>query len=292
TPSRSTSTRTKAAWAGITPTPAPAPPEEKSASEKASRPGRDRDSAADDRVVAATPETEQAAAAQPAQDGSLNQAPHRMARLTSVRHWSTPDYTRVAIDLEQEVQYQVGRVPHPDRIFFDLVGTKLAPDLVGKSFDVGAGFLHRIRLAQYKVNTARVVLDVAAVADSSAFLLPNPSGLIMDLHGKLPPGQVAAANPEVTAPVTPVAPVKARKGESAASAVTVTQLKPATSGRPPEATAAQAIADKIKTPAVPPHEAKSGPQAPSQSAISRPAPEPAAATQSAKDSSQKAQYTQ
>src|SRR5262249_37575661 len=127
TPSRSTSTRTKAAWAGITPPPAPAPPEEKSASEKASRPGRDRDSAADDRVVAATPETEQAAAAQPAQDVSLNQAPHRMARLTSVRHWSTPDYTRVAIDLEQEVQYQVGRVPHPDRIFFDLVGTKLAP---------------------------------------------------------------------------------------------------------------------------------------------------------------------
>src|SRR5262249_13563848 len=132
------------------------------------------------------------------------------------------------------------------------------------------------------------VLDVDDVAEYSAFLLPNPYRLIIDIHGKLPPRQVAAVKPEVTAPVTPVAPVKDRKGESAASDVTVTQLKPATSGRPPEATAAQAIADKIKTPAVPPHEAKSGPQAPSQSAVSRPAPEPAVATQSAKDSSEKA----
>src|SRR5207245_5347779 len=61
------------------------------------------------------------------------QQSHRLARLTNVRHWSTPDYTRVAIDLEQEVPYQVGRVPHPDRIFFDLYGTKLASDLVCKS---------------------------------------------------------------------------------------------------------------------------------------------------------------
>jgi len=62
----------------------------------------------------------------------------------------------VAIDLEQEVKYQAGRVPHPDRIFFDLYNTKLAPELVGKSFEVDAGFLHKIRVAQYKLGMARV----------------------------------------------------------------------------------------------------------------------------------------
>src|SRR4029077_17769562 len=117
--------------------------------------------------------------------------PHRLARLSSIRHWSTPDYTRVAIDLEQEVKYQSGRVPHPDRIFFDLYGTRLASELVGKSCAVEAGFLHKIRVAQYKANMARVVLDVDDVAEYSAFLLPNPYRLIIDIHGKLPPQQVA-----------------------------------------------------------------------------------------------------
>ncbi|HEY6249981.1 MAG TPA: tetratricopeptide repeat protein, partial [Candidatus Angelobacter sp.] len=69
---------------------------------------------------------------------------HRLPLLTNIRHWSTGDYTRVAIDLEQEVKYEAGRVPHPDRIFFDLHGAKLAPGLGGKSFDVEDGFLHKI----------------------------------------------------------------------------------------------------------------------------------------------------
>jgi N-acetylmuramoyl-L-alanine amidase len=139
---------------------------------------------------------ETAAAPVPAQQQDVSAAvtdaqPHKPARLTAIRHWSTGDYTRIAIDLEQEVKYQAGRVPHPDRIFFDLYGTKLASDLVGKSFEVDSGFLHKIRVAQYKLNMARVVLDVDDVAEYSAFLLPNPYRLIIDIHGKLPPNQVA-----------------------------------------------------------------------------------------------------
>ncbi|HJX85603.1 MAG TPA: N-acetylmuramoyl-L-alanine amidase, partial [Candidatus Angelobacter sp.] len=119
---------------------------------------------------------------------------HTMPLLTKVRHWSTPDYTRVAIDLEQEVKYEAGRVPHPDRIFFDLHGAKLAPDLVGKSFEVEDGFLHRIRVAQFKPNLARVVLEVDEVAEYSAFLLPNPYRLIIDIHGKRPPAPSVTKN--------------------------------------------------------------------------------------------------
>jgi len=104
--------------------------------------------------------------------------------LTGIRHWSTGDYTRVAIDLEQEVKYEAGRVPHPDRIFFDLHGAKLAPGLAGRSFEVDDGFLHKIRVAQYRANLARVVLDVDDVAEYSAFLLPNPYRLIIDIHGR------------------------------------------------------------------------------------------------------------
>ena len=80
----------------------------------------------------------------------------RLPLLTSIRHWSTPDYTRIAIDLEDEVKYEVGRVGDPDRIFFDLHDTKLASELVGKSFDVGDGFLRKIRVAQYTLTVKRI----------------------------------------------------------------------------------------------------------------------------------------
>ena len=108
----------------------------------------------------------------------------QIARVTGVRHWSTPDYTRVAIDVENEVKFASQRISHPDRIFFDLRSTKLASTLVGKSFDVDDGFLKKIRVAQYRPGRTRVVLEVHDLSDYEAFLLPNPYRLIIDIHGK------------------------------------------------------------------------------------------------------------
>ncbi|HEY4010340.1 MAG TPA: AMIN domain-containing protein, partial [Acidobacteriaceae bacterium] len=110
--------------------------------------------------------------------------PRKMATVTGIRHWSTPTYTRVAIDLGDAVEYQAARVEHPDRIFFDLHHARLAQQLVGKSFAVtDDGFLTRIRAAQFSGDVTRVVLDVHQVGEYSAFLLPNPYRLIIDIHG-------------------------------------------------------------------------------------------------------------
>ena len=114
--------------------------------------------------------------------------------VTGIRHWSTPDYTRVAIDVDREVKYEAGRVADPDRIFFDLPDTKLASVLIGKSFDVQDGFLKKIRVAQYQPGYTRVVLEVADVSDYSAFLLPNPYRLIIDIHGRQPHSQTQVAS--------------------------------------------------------------------------------------------------
>ncbi len=108
----------------------------------------------------------------------------RLARVTGIRHWSTPDYTRVAIDLESNIKFGSQRIAHPDRIFFDLRGTKLASTLVGKSFDVDDGFLKKIRVAQFQPGRTRVVLEVDDLSDYDAFLLPDPYRLIIDIHGK------------------------------------------------------------------------------------------------------------
>jgi len=104
--------------------------------------------------------------------------------VTAIRHWSTPDYTRVAIDLENEVRFGSQRIANPDRIFFDLRDTKLASTLVGKSFEVDDGFLKKIRVAQFQPGRTRVVLEVESLSTYEAFLLPNPYRLIIDIHGK------------------------------------------------------------------------------------------------------------
>jgi N-acetylmuramoyl-L-alanine amidase len=54
---------------------------------------------------------------------------------------------------------------------------------VGKTFDVDDGFLKKIRIAQFQRGKTRVVLEVEDLSDYDAFLLPNPSRLIIDVHG-------------------------------------------------------------------------------------------------------------
>ena len=119
-----------------------------------------------------------------AKDGAAGAVVGKRALVTGIRHWSTATYTRVAIDLGDNVTYEAARVPNPDRIYFDLHGAKLAQELVGKSFSVtDDGFLKKVRAAQYSDNVTRIVLDVNDVTEYSAFLLPNPYRLIIDIHG-------------------------------------------------------------------------------------------------------------
>jgi N-acetylmuramoyl-L-alanine amidase len=121
-------------------------------------------------------------AAKPTNTDNSNSA--GVARVLGIRHWSTPDYTRVAIDLEQSVKYQAQRIENPDRIFFDLYGTRLDRTLYGKSFDVDDGFLKKIRVAQFKSERTRVVLDLDELTDYRATLQANPPRLIIDIRNK------------------------------------------------------------------------------------------------------------
>jgi len=104
-------------------------------------------------------------------------------RVTGILHWAGSDSARVAIDLEQGVQFKSERLQHPSRIYFDLQDTRLAAGLAGKSFDVHGGLLKRIRVAQFERGRSRVVLEVDPQSDYKAFLVPNPNRLIIEIHG-------------------------------------------------------------------------------------------------------------
>ncbi len=111
-----------------------------------------------------------------AKDGDLIQ-------VTGVEHWSTPDYTRVVVDLEQDVEFESQRIANPDRIFFDLKNASLPSALKGKSFDVDDGLVRKVRVAQFQPGKARIVIETSADATYNASLLLNPPRLIIDVHG-------------------------------------------------------------------------------------------------------------
>jgi N-acetylmuramoyl-L-alanine amidase/putative methionine-R-sulfoxide reductase with GAF domain len=93
--------------------------------------------------------------------GNTPAAPQELSkfpRVTGVRHWSSTDSSTVVLDLEDQVQYEPGHLTNPDRVYFDLRDTQLAPDLVGKVFD-GDALLSRIRIAQPVPGMTRIVLE-------------------------------------------------------------------------------------------------------------------------------------
>ncbi len=111
----------------------------------------------------------------PERTNPRSRAPGVLPRVTGIRHWSTPDYTRVAIDVEGDVKFSSQRIDSPARIFFDLRDTKLASTLVGKSFDVDDGFLKKVRVAQFAPGRTRVVLEVDNLSDYDAFCCRIPT---------------------------------------------------------------------------------------------------------------------
>jgi N-acetylmuramoyl-L-alanine amidase len=180
-------------------------------------------------------------AGQPVLTGAVRAAAQehhgRMPLVTNVRHWSTPVYTRVAIDLQDRVEYEAARVPNPDRIYFDLHGARVAPELIGRTMDVtDDGFLQRIRVAQFSNDVTRIVLDVNQVTEYSAFFLPNPWRLIIDIHGGRPgnaaPQQVAATASPVPQPNVPQPEPVATSNQSGKQATRALRDIAAVSTRP------------------------------------------------------------
>lgn len=112
-----------------------------------------------------------------------NEASGSPVEVTDIHNWVGPNYTRVVIEARGKFQYTTLRLSNPDRIVFDLPNTHLGHDLMKKSLPINGAFLRDIRVGQFKPNVTRVVLDVKNISKFSAFPVPNPFRLIIDVHG-------------------------------------------------------------------------------------------------------------
>jgi N-acetylmuramoyl-L-alanine amidase/putative methionine-R-sulfoxide reductase with GAF domain len=106
----------------------------------------------------------------------------KLPRVTGIRHWSSADSSTVVLDLEDQVQYEAHRLTGPDRIYFDLHDTSLAPEFAGKTIEVGDALLARLRVAQPVSGLTRVVLETKGNSNFSVSLEPNPYRLVVQVR--------------------------------------------------------------------------------------------------------------
>ena len=107
--------------------------------------------------------------------------------VTAVRHWSMGDVTRIVVESTGEFRFKSDRLHNPERLFFDLLGTR--PQLDGgrgiRTIAVGDRLVRQIRVAETQRGVTRVVFDLEANVEFSTSQLANPDRLIIELRNSL-----------------------------------------------------------------------------------------------------------
>ncbi|MFO7785296.1 MAG: N-acetylmuramoyl-L-alanine amidase [Thermodesulfobacteriota bacterium] len=109
------------------------------------------------------------------------------ARVMDIRHWSTPSYTRVVVDMERPVEYEshlLQKDPElnkPRRLYVDLKDAVASK--IDTSIPIRDGLLRQARAAQNQKDTVRVVLDIDSIEGYKIFHLHDPFRIVIDVRG-------------------------------------------------------------------------------------------------------------
>jgi N-acetylmuramoyl-L-alanine amidase len=117
-----------------------------------------------------------------------------------IRHWSTPNYTRVVFDLEHPVKYEHHLLKadpgkkKPRRLYLDLKHARVTPK-VDRQITIKDGLLQRARAAQYTKDVVRVVLDMESIGGYKVFHLHDPFRIVVDVRRHEEPGAKGKPKP-------------------------------------------------------------------------------------------------
>jgi N-acetylmuramoyl-L-alanine amidase len=121
--------------------------------------------------------------------------------LNEMRHWSTPDSTRISLELDRDVAWEAHELGKtapgkPGRVYVDLKRTRLGKNV--RNITIGDGLLKGARVGQYKADVVRVVLDTENIREYKIFPLSNPARLVIDVRGERPT-EISRLEPVVSA---------------------------------------------------------------------------------------------
>ena len=168
--------------------------------------------------------------------GTAGAAAPKKAVVTGIKHWSTPAYTRIVIELSRKAEFN-HRLLKKDplinmewrRLYIDLSNSSLSPKM-RKAIEINDGLLKAARAGQYDPGTVRVVLDIESIEDFKIFPLSDPYRIVIDVSG------------EKKAPAAPAQPIRDSSGKE------VPQIRqtPA-SAVPPDTSLIQQLGLKVNT---------------------------------------------
>jgi N-acetylmuramoyl-L-alanine amidase len=119
-------------------------------------------------------------------------------KVSSVRVWPAPEYTRLTLESALPIQYSLSIVKNPDRVAIDLEQVVLTPELekLADRIDAADPYIQAVRIGRFKPGVLRLVLDLKTQAVPQAFVL-KPVGdyghrLVLDIYPVVPPDPLMA----------------------------------------------------------------------------------------------------
>ena len=107
------------------------------------------------------------------------------ATVQNVRFWTHETYTRIVVEIEDQVGYGFKELLGPHRLFVDLKDTRLGSKLSRvKNFTlpVGDSLIQQIRVGQNRRTVSRVVFDLEQPVKHSIFWLSNPGRFVIEVR--------------------------------------------------------------------------------------------------------------
>jgi N-acetylmuramoyl-L-alanine amidase len=112
--------------------------------------------------------------------------------IRAVRVWPAPEYTRVTVESEAQLRYQLTLVKNPERLALDLDGVdflSLVDQAANKAVPEDP-HVSGLRAGRYKPGTVRLVIDLRGEVRPQVFTLPPIGGyghrLVIDLYPAVP----------------------------------------------------------------------------------------------------------
>jgi GAF domain-containing protein len=136
------------------------------------------------------------------------------AILQGVKYNSQPDFTSIAIELSGPVRVRAEQLANPDRIYFDLAETRIAPEVTdalhAKIIPVGDRLVNRLRVTQKSEDAARVVIDLNRACEYTYLMSEAPPFLLLvELHAANKAAGAQTMTPATTAPAAPAVALSA-----------------------------------------------------------------------------------
>ncbi len=104
-----------------------------------------------------------------------------------IRHWSTPNYTRVVVDLQGPAKYEHHLLEadpdskKPRRLYLDIKNANVTSG-IDRPIAIKGNLLQRARAGQYTKDIVRVVLDIESIGGYQVFHLYDPFRIVMDVR--------------------------------------------------------------------------------------------------------------